>query len=55
MPETITITKDQLKAVMQAWEQDHRDGKCISYEESNAKPLEQVAQENTDMLWNALK
>lgn len=52
--ETLTITKDQLRAALQRWEQDARDGKTLSEAESRAKPVEQVAAESADHLWTEM-
>lgn len=49
--ETMTITKDQLRAALQRWEQDARDGKTLSEAESRSRPVEQVAAASADRLW----
>ncbi len=45
------------KAVFQffaQWEQDHRDGKCASYEEARKQTVEEIAEETTEAFWQAL-
>jgi hypothetical protein len=53
--ETITINKAQLQGALAQWEQDARDGKTRTRDETGALPLEQVAQEGADNLWNLLR
>jgi hypothetical protein len=52
--ETMKITKIQLEEALRRWEQDARDGKTISHAEADALPVEQVASESADHLWNEL-
>jgi hypothetical protein len=52
--DTLTITKSQLHAVLLRWEQDARDGKTLTHEETDALPLEQVVAESADHLWTLL-
>lgn len=52
--ETLTITKNQLRAVLLRWAQDFRDGKTRSHEETDALPEEQTADESTTYLWHEL-
>ena len=52
--ETITITKTQLQAVLLLWEQDARDGKTRTNDESRALPVDQVASESANYLWGEL-
>jgi hypothetical protein len=52
--DTLTITKPQLQAALMRWEQDARDGKTRTHNESDALPLEQVAAESADHLWQEL-
>jgi hypothetical protein len=52
--ETLTITKDQLRAALQRWEQDARDGKTLTQAESRRNPVEQVAAESAEHLWAEL-
>jgi hypothetical protein len=54
MPETLTITKEQLRAVFLDWEMDYREGRTLTVEEALAKPVDQVVGENTDNVWAAL-
>jgi sRNA-binding protein len=54
MNESITITKAQLRAALQQWEQDHRDGKCMSSEEAAALSVEEHAALGADALWESL-
>lgn len=51
---SITITKPELQAALAAWEQANRDGKCISVAEAAAMPVDQVAAESTEDLWQSL-
>lgn len=51
---TITISKDQLQAALRDWEQEHRDGKCMSIERTAALTVEQVAAASAANLWVAL-
>lgn len=50
----ITITKSQLEASLLCWALDARDGKTLSHEETDALPVEQVAAESADNLWDLL-
>jgi hypothetical protein len=52
--DALMITKLQLEAVMLRWEQDARAGKTRTYAETAALPVDQVAAENADYLWQAL-
>lgn len=52
--ETLTITKDQLRAALLRWEQDARDGKTRSHDEADSLPVPQVADESTAHLWHEL-
>lgn len=52
--ETLTITKNQLRAALLRWEQDARDGKTRTRDEAEALPVEQVADESTAHLWREL-
>ncbi len=52
--ETLTITKDQLSAVLLRWEQDHRDGKTLTHAEADALSVEQSSAERADYLWDQL-
>jgi len=54
MNDTITITKAQLQAALQAWEQDARDGKMLTPDESRAMPVEECAANSADHLWSLL-
>jgi hypothetical protein len=54
MDESITITKAQLRAALQQWEQDHRDGKCMDPAEAAALTTEQHAEYSSESLWLAL-
>lgn len=47
----LSITKPQLEAALLCWEQDHRNGKTRTYEETLALPAEQVAAESAEHLW----
>lgn len=50
----LTLTKDQLRAALMSWEQDARDGKCLSHEESRSQPIDQTVDESTEHLWGLL-
>lgn len=52
--ETLTITPAHLKAALLRWEQDHREGKTRSHDETIALPVEQVATESAAHLWGQL-
>lgn len=52
--ETLTITRPQLDAVLLRWEQDYRDGKTRSHEETARLPAETAAKERADYLWSEL-
>jgi hypothetical protein len=52
--DTLTITKPQLEAALLRWEQDAREGKTRTHDEADALPLEQVAAESADHLWQEL-
>lgn len=53
-PTPITITRAQLRVALLSWEQDARDGKTRTHEETDELPIEQVADESTAWLWSAL-
>lgn len=53
--ETITINKAQLQSALAQWEQDARDGKTRSHEETLALPVKQVAQESANHMWDLLQ
>ena len=53
--ELLVISKANLEAVMPAWEQDHRAGKCASYSETRALPAEVVARASADLVWRELQ
>lgn len=55
MNDAITITKDQLQAALKNWEQDHRDGKCLSAEEARAMSVDEVAAASAGGLWAKLQ
>ena len=50
----IPLTREMLRQVMFDWEQSHRAGDCISYEEGLSMNVDDVADCNTDMLWQEL-
>lgn len=52
--ESITMTKEHLRYALARWEQSHRDGQTRTYSETQALPVEQVAQESADYLWHLL-
>lgn len=53
--DTITITKEQLKRVFKYWNQEDRDGKCLSEADTAELSVEEIAQESADFCWDALK
>jgi hypothetical protein len=52
--DTLKITKPQLEAALLRWEQDAREGKTRTHAEADALPVEQVAAESADHLWQEL-
>ena len=52
--DSITITKDQLRAALETWEQDFRDGKTMTPAEVAAMPTGDVAEASAHHLWLAL-
>lgn len=50
----VTVTREQLKRALKQWEQDARDGKTMSVEESRSQSLEVNAEASTVALWAAL-
>lgn len=52
--DTLTITKSLLHEALLRWEQEARDGKTRTHAEAGALPLEQVAAESADYLWQVL-
>lgn len=51
----MVITKDQLTKAFKQWEQDHRDGKCLSPEETAKQTVDQVAVQSANHLWKLLE
>lgn len=51
---TITISKEELKAALKQWEIGHREGSTRTYEETQALPVDQVADESGEYLWSLL-
>lgn len=49
------ITKEQLKAALATWEQLHRNGETLAYEESKAVPVEVYAEVSGEFLWSLLE
>lgn len=54
MSTPISVSKTDLYKAFVAWEQWVRDGKTRSREERAAMPVEQVASESADHLWELL-
>jgi predicted transcriptional regulator len=54
MNEAKTITKEQLISALAKWEQDYRDGKCLTHEEADAQTVEENAKMAADDLWDSL-
>jgi hypothetical protein len=52
--DALTITLPQLVEAYRQWEQDLRDGKTRSYAETAALPIEQVARECAESMWERL-
>lgn len=50
----IPVTLADLRAVMTEWIENDRNGKTRTDAERNALPIEQVAGESADWLWNTL-
>lgn len=50
----MNITQAQLRAALLRWEQQARAGGTRTFEETRALPVEQVAAENAEFLWNEL-
>lgn len=50
----ITVTKPQLLAAMLRWEQDARNGACLTHDEADALPAAERAQAGADRLWEDL-
>lgn len=53
--ETITINKSQLQAALAQWEQEARDGKCLTPEQNAALPVEEVAADSAAHVWDLLQ
>lgn len=54
MNDSISITKDDLRAALAQWEEGHRAGKTRTYDETKALPAEQVVDESTAYVWSLL-
>ncbi len=52
--DTMTITKKQLEAALLRWEHAARGGETMSHEEADALPVEKVAREGANRLWDDL-
>lgn len=49
-----TITKEILIDALAQWEQDYRDGKCMTQEEADALSVLENAKRAADALWESL-
>lgn len=54
MDQEMMITKPQLTAALEKWEQLHRSGGCLAAEAADVLPIEEVAAAGADALWNWL-
>ena len=55
MDEQIFITEGDLRAAYVEWETAHRNGECLTHEETSAMSIEDVAADCARGLWDALK
>lgn len=53
-PQTMVITRDELKQALRAWELDARMGRCKTREQSVAEDLDANAEGGTNVLWGML-
>jgi hypothetical protein len=54
MSESITVSKRDLYAALLRWEQEARDGKCLTREAAEKLSAQETAQASTDHLWSEL-
>ena len=52
--QTVTIWRNQVREFFRSWEQDRRDGKCISTAEYEAKSVDEIADQNAKMFWDEM-
>lgn len=52
---TLTITRASLQVALLTWAIQFRAGETLSHDETDAKPVHEVAEEQTEHLWNLLE
>lgn len=50
----ISITKTDLERAFAGWEQDYRDGKCMTHDAADQMSVEQISKLAADHFWDRL-